>query len=413
MPDTRYLECRNGIWHLRITDPPPIWGKQGTFRATLKTSSLEVAVRFRDRYVMPLLTESQAPAFVHTVARLAALAEPEVARMLRDLGVALGRAEGGLTLGAAVDVFLDHLTATRAFAASSVAKYGSSLQACRTLLGEDADPERISTRDITHFRDTLLTLPAHWQLRRTGAATADEGERCVSGRTASDTLMVLRKLLRWLIDEGKIARRDNPADGVRVARVTSKQKRAPDARELDALMSIPVFRRFHGDPLSWEMLPWFARYAGLRAGEIAQLTARDIVEHDGVRCLDISVRGDKTLKTPSSVRLVPVAERLAPHLDRLLAAKARGRLFDASDWTNGTEVKYAHGFLKYWNVEAKSVGPDLSFHCLRVYFNNALATANVDIIDRERLMGHKSTRTQAAYTPVELGRLKLAVNQVP
>ena len=40
------------------------------------------------------------------------------------------------------------------------------------------------------------------------------------------------------------------------------------------------------------------------------------------------------------------------------------------------------------------------------------ATANVDLLDRERLMGHVSTRTQFSYTPQNLVRLRDAVNQV-
>ena len=82
------------------------------------------------------------------------------------------------------------------------------------------------------------------------------------------------------------------------------------------------------------------------------------------------------------------------------------------DWTgdDGT-VKRAHYFLKAWNRAAKRVGP-FSFHSWRVYANDEMAGAEVDIIDRERIMGHRSTRTQAAYTATELSRYLAAVNRI-
>jgi hypothetical protein len=42
-----------------------------------------------------------------------------------------------------------------------------------------------------------------------------------------------------------------------------------------------------------------------------------------------------------------------------------------------------------------------------------MATAGVDILDRERLLGHKYSRIQAAYTPENLKRLQQAVNAIP
>ena len=91
-----------------------------------------------------------------------------------------------------------------------------------------------------------------------------------------------------------------------------------------------------------------------------------------------------------------------------------GRLLNAGDWhgADGT-AKHGHTFLKHYNRRCKKVAPDLSFHCWRVYANDAMATAGVDITDRERLLGHVSSRTQAAYTPENLRRLKAAVDSIP
>ena len=64
-----------------------------------------------------------------------------------------------------------------------------------------------------------------------------------------------------------------------------------------------------------------------------------------------------------------------------------------------------------WNRAAKRIGP-FSFHCWRVYANTQMTAGEVDIIDRERILGHENRRTQAAYTAPEIKRYKAAVDTI-
>ncbi len=413
MADTRYLQKRGNSWYIRIPKPPRLWGRTGEFVCSLNTPDLKTAQTLRDKYLIPLLAETSAVGMVSTIIRLLANGNEAVSRQIQTLrGDLAGFTAEPLTLREARDQFVAHLESSRGHSPSSIGKLGTNLHAACRLRG-DTDVERVTKADTRRFRDTLLALPANWQRKNGHPAPAEPGVAKLSPSSVKNHLRYLRQLFRWLIDEGRVARRDNPVDGINIAGMKPNGgKRAPTSVEADGLLRLTGTKAI--EALTWRMMPAFARYTGCRAGELAQLRRDDVVTKQGIRCLRITARGAKTLKTVSSERLVPVSERLSPLLDELLGLRPDGALFRAKDWhgADGT-IKYAHGFLHTWNRKAKAVAPDLSFHCLRVYANDAMATAGVDILDRERILGHKSTRTQAAYTPENLSRLKRAVDTVP
>ena len=414
MADRKYLQKRGSCWYIRVPRPPRLWGKNSEFVCSLGTPDEKTARRLRDKYLMPLLAETSAAGLVESIARLAAAADETVARQLADLKVDLsGARENQLRLRDVGELFIEHLRASRAYAPASISKYATSIDAACRILGGELDPEALFKADAGCFRDTLLDMPVGWQLRKGDPAGVADSVRRISAKSVAHHLMDLRRMFRWLLDEGRLHRRDNPFDGITVARVSPKVKRAPTVEEADALLALPAPNAI--DALTWRTMPLVGRYTGCRAGESAQLRAEDVVIEQSIRCLKITAHGEgKRLKTTSSERLIPIAEKLALHVDKLLARRQTGRLLDAGDWhgKDGT-VKHAHAFLKYYNRRAKAVGPDLSFHNLRVYVNDQLATAGVDIGDRERLLGHTSRRTQSHYTPENLRSLKAAVDSIP
>ncbi len=421
MADTKYLQRRGRQWYIRVPSPPKEWGlgeaesgKPREFVASLATADLKTAQQIRDRYLTPLLAATYAGRFVQQIAEAAAQADAEIAERFRELRPGLtGLPTKTLTLRTAADQFVAYLRSSRSYAPASLRKYAASLDAACQLLGPDADVNGLTKRDATGLRDTLLTLPATWQRRAGPPIPAQEGERKLSATSVERHLQDLRRLFRWLLGEGRVSRKDNPFDGVGVARVSPGHKRAPTPEEAETLMGLP--RPDAIAALTWRAMPMLARYTGCRVSELAQLRGEDVVQTRGVRCFRVTGQGPgRSVKTVASERLVPVADKLEPLVNELLRKRKKGRLLDAGDYKakDGT-VKYAHGFLKHWNRRAKKVAPDLSFHCWRVYANDAMATAGVDIGDRERLLGHKSDRTQAAYTPENLERLKRAVDSIP
>ena len=413
MADTKYLQKRGSCWYIRVPKPPKAWKSSSEFICSLRTPELKTAQRLRDKYLMPILAETAAREMVATMARCLGAADESIARQLAELRAELSGHESSLTLREAGDRFLRYLKSSQAYAPASLRKYATSVDGACHVLGEDADPERLAKADTVRLRDALLALPIAWQLRNGSSPAPRATQRHLSGKSVNGYLRDLRRMFQWLIDEGHVKRTDNPFSGVSVARVATNHKRAPTAPEAEALMNLPRPKAVNAE--AWRMMPLLARYTGCRAGELSQLRAEDIVVERGVRCIRITSRGEgKRLKTSSSERIVPVADKLVPHLDALVGKRKAGRLLDAGDWKGKDGmIKHAHEFLKHFNQRAKRVAPGLCFHCWRVYANDAMATAGVDILDRERLLGHKSERTQAAYTPENLRRLKTAVNAIP
>ena len=408
MADTKYLQKRRNCWYVRVPRPPHAWGMSGEFVCTLRTPDLKTAQRLRDKYLIPLLAETAAGDMVSAIARAAAASDEAIARQLARLNRDLGGLRDDVTLREAADQFLAYLRRGGGYAPATVEKHASSLDAACRLLGDDASPAALTKRDAVGFRDTLSGLPANWQRKKEVPRAPTSGQRIISARIVQLHLANLRRLFRWLLDEGRIARASNPFDGVGVARVTTKHKRAPTSDEAEALCNLPCPTSI--EVTTWALMPLLARYTGCRAGELSQLRAVDVVERQGIACL--SIRGD--VKTPSSIRLVPLADRIRDEVVALAGKRPQGTLMKAGDYTSAAgAVKRAHSFLKSYNRRAKAVAPDLSFHCWRVYANDAMATGGVDIGDRERLLGHKSGRTQAAYTPENLHRLKAAVDTIP
>ena len=107
--------------------------------------------------------------------------------------------------------------------------------------------------DATRFRDTLLALPVGWQRSAQGLHTEATGKRKLSARAVQFHLTNVRRLFRWLIDEGRVSRRDNPFDGVGVAHAQSPHKRAPTEQEAAALTELPKPDAIDAD--TWRMMP--------------------------------------------------------------------------------------------------------------------------------------------------------------
>ncbi len=238
MADRKHLQKRGNCWYIRVPRPPRLWGKHSEFVCSLGTPDEKTARRLRDKYLMPLLAETSAAGLVESIARLAAAADETVARQLADLKVDLsGARENQLRLRDVGELFIEHLQASRAYAPASISKYATSIDAACRILGESTDPEALAKSDVVRLRDTLLSLPAAWQRRATGPVPAGENENRLSARSVERDLMVLRRMFRWLTDEGRLHRRDNPFDGITVARVSPKVKRAPTVVEADALLA--------------------------------------------------------------------------------------------------------------------------------------------------------------------------------
>lgn len=414
--DTRYLSFIHNSWHFDYPVPKRLqkWFKIRRVRHSLNTSNVDQAITLRDIYLRPVISAQSAEEIMKQLQCYLEIAAKDLEQGVSKLKSFMNRNKDvkTLSLKEICDYFLKHYQKKNP-APASVSKYSSAISAACFILGEKTPAESLTKKDILHFRDSLLSAPVGWQ--KSGIRTAEPGEKTINSNTVRDTIRMLRNVFDKAIKDQIIESTDNPAVEIDVAETKTKSKRPPEGKEIELLCSMPKPRSSLFDDEAWAYLPVFARYTGCRIAELAVLNSNDVIVKNNIKCLRITAFGDnKKLKTESSERLVPVSEKLNPHLDSLLKKHASGRLFPNCGDFKGNEglVKSAHYFDKAYNRAAKKIAGDFSFHCWRVYANTQMADAGIDILDREAVLGHKSDRIQRVYTAENLERLKKAVDKI-
>ncbi|KQP21680.1 hypothetical protein ASF43_25565 [Pseudorhodoferax sp. Leaf267] len=241
----------------------------------------------------------------------------------------------------------------------------------------------------------------------------------------AERMQWLVRLFRWLHEKDYLAM--NLAAGLRGEKgITRSQFKAQqredlgdDARgpftpcELMAILSTPTYRTGNGEHVTkrnerWRpfeyWLPMLGLFSGLRIREACQLWLDDVVQRDGIWCLDINeTTPDKSLKTLDSRRLLPLHDVLieagfVQWCDALRAAGYR-RLFAELTFSAG-DAAYAKEAKRAMSAMLLKLGMPRDgkkvFHSLRHNANDALArvsdAAGMDEhmrrFARYQLMGH-------------------------
>lgn len=145
-----------------------------------------------------------------------------------------------------------------------------------------------------------------------------------------------------------------------------------------------------------------ALYSGMRAGEILQLLRSDVKNENGIWYFDVS-KGegeDKKIKTVSSIRQVPIHEKLIQlgFLDQIADIQPKQRIFP--DIERGSDGYYSHNFSKWWGRYSREIGfwkDKTAFHSFRHTFKDALSDAQVPEISARALMGHANDSVHGNY----------------
>jgi integrase len=429
MADTKHLLKKGRTWYLNFTFPkrmkdPALAGRK--IRISLQTPDLKVAQRWRDRHVYELLNAENElhllECLAHKIVDADKRLEQKLEELLPDFAVRGLERKTGITLGELRGLYIAYLETRRNLKASSVEKYRSALDIFVFVLTPAFIVEDLTHQKIQEYASKALRLPISWSYKAADGngfidivaqtENSPEAQRLLSKNSVRYSLEVAKGMYKWAIEDEKLPRgyvMPFKKLDLYIEATAQKHKRAPTNEEADALCSMPVPKSKLLGGLEWRLMPLIARYTGMRLGEVAQLHYEDIIEECGILCFKIC----RDTKTNASHRIVPVAEKLLPHIKELRQGPAKGRIFKScGDLKHGKAVKFAHGFVKVWNRSAKGVSSDLSYHCWRVYANASMSKAAVDLLDRERLLGHANERTNAAYLPDDYERLKRALDHI-
>jgi integrase len=225
----------------------------------------------------------------------------------------------------------------------------------------------------------------------------------------------------------------NPFDGARVMhkkRKNSEERADKDSRRFDEndlieIFSQPTFTE-NTASRSWHFwLPLLCCYTGARIAELAQLDWKDVYQMDGVWVIDINAKThDKSLKTESSNRLVPIHDTLLKlnfHVfaqDIAKAAKLKTydnkKLFwdlrkGRDSWSHYPGKWFSDSFMKGLTANR----PGDKFHAFRHQLTYLLKNAGVDESTYGAILGHDiSLRSGGMYGDRhELTTLQKAINK--
>ncbi len=324
-------------------------------------------------------------------------------------------------------------------------QYESFVGLFTTLTGI-SDVRLIRQTDATGFRAALYKLPKSW-----GKSPADRNasrdeimaraaklppEKVgLSIGTINRHLEHLGQIVEWASDEGitvnpklkpgKLRRKDTVRD--------CDKKQAFTETELNRLFKAPVWTgsksEYHQTDPGHDIYrngtywtPLLGAFTGARREEIAGLAPADIVEVDGIACLNIEDSELRRIKNISSKRVVPIHSRLIElgFLDFVETARAKGQpeLFpDLREPATGKHGrKLGRRMRQIVDKTFGAEGAGLSFHSLRHYVQGTLehvpeVTDKVlrDIVGHEGKDTHERTYSKRAPAAV----LQAAIEKLP
>lgn len=207
----------------------------------------------------------------------------------------------------------------------------------------------------------------------------DAWYRTLTARVTPESRRVLlshvHNYFEWLVKMRY--REDNPA--LRLARPKVKKGIPRPIPRLDLRRAL--------DNAPERIKPWLylAAFQGMRAIEIANLRAEDLLETQII----VKGKGNKE-------RLVPIHPKVRALLAELDGLPAHGYLF----WTNHGQT---HRPVQAWNVSnacntyLHSLGIASTLHTLRHFFATAAYQESRDLLEVRNLLGHSDPATTAIY----------------
>jgi integrase len=215
-------------------------------------------------------------------------------------------------------------------------------------------------------------------------------ERGLMPKTINKYIGLLSSLFRWAVRHEYA--RANPAEGLLldISKRPDKERKAYDSDDLQKI--VDLLPRYKDEP--WKVwIPLIGMLSGLRREEICQLHPSDIRKIQDVWCFDINQSSDdKSLKTESSERLVPVHSVLVNlgFIDFVDSRTGEQNLWGFNKWKTQWGKKFGNWYSVYFN--RKHITKDLlkCFHSFRHYVADHLKQSGYQDVMISELLGHSN-----------------------
>ena len=356
----KYLVQRGDAWHFDCKLPKRLGGTR--VRCSLLTRDVIQARYIRDTFLNPIIAQAGAITALEMIAGEIKEIKEGAAVKVQNLKRNILKPDQGFTIQECFDKYLQYLTKTN-LRDASYKNYRSGIRSVISALG-NKEIDSLTKNDATKTRDALLGT--------------------ISTKRVSFNFQTFRAFLKWCATEGMSY--SNITDSFNIPLPVPRTEHTstiPKEKADDCMNCHP----------KWKLVPKIARYTGMRLNEILRLRKKDIVDSHGVKCILI----DEKSKTYEP-RLVPIADKLLPHVKDIWQIASTGKKFD-----------------KYNKLIKKIKGCEkCKFHSWRVYANTQMMEQGIDRAVRMKILGHKDgDDIHTGYTFVELTQMKKAVDAIP
>jgi len=308
------------------------------------------------------------------------------------------------------------------------------------LWGNDVKITEIGRERCREFREFLVSCPRDARRKLKGLSFKEiwesgigEGMQLMAAKTINDRLRNLSTFFKFCVTEQY--RDTNPAMGLSVSGDPALivPKKPFDDSDIRQLFFAPIYTGCVDDGRNYKkagpnvfkhgryFVPLLALYHGMRSGECCQLYTSDIQEVQGVWVIRVFVdyHTDKRVKTPSSIRTIPLHSKLIElgFLELVNKQLEQGQVKLFPELTKSKRGYYSENFQSWFREFTASIGvyePGKTFHSFRHTFNTALINSGADPVTTELILGHSNMKKMTAhyYHGKQLKRLKEAIDMV-
>lgn len=281
-------------------------------------------------------------------------------------------------------------------------EYLASLELFKKIIGEQ-ELHLITHEMILDYQEKIQKIPANlnkipeFKNKSIDEIIKSSDRAKLSPTTVNKHLSLVTSLFKFAEDNVYITRNYAKNLNITVKEGDEKIREAFNDKDLEMIFSTMIYSPESKDNIEshkyW--LPLLALYTSARLGELCQLHVKDIVNIDGIDCISINSEDNKSVKTKSSRRIVPIHTKLIEFgfLEFVQNQKENGyqRLFPKLQYTNES---YSRTMTKWFRRYRFSVGITSEhkvFHSFRHTASDYLKQKLVPTQIIAAIDGHKDT----------------------
>ncbi len=286
------------------------------------------------------------------------------------------------------------------------------IRACRIVsdyFGEDSSVDSISVTKAEKFINYLSQIPIGFKSKSPISLQAYvkkyKSKVRLSPKSQNDLFIDVTSLFNYATDKELLNRNPFAKKMLRdqLPEIIVKKKQMLSIEEMQDFFNLEIYLAQVNTKPARFWVPLLCLFHGLRANEACQLFTSDIVQIDGVWCLNIEAGEDKQgntkrLKNSSSKRVLPIHDELMRigFLEYAQDKKTRRRKLLFGGLTVGKDGDKAQAVCKWFAHHRLKINREpiqrggKAMHSLRHSFKDSLMNHGVGVEEREALGGWSS-----------------------